>query len=174
MIDKKKQLAKYAQLKQDILGDGIKEGKLESYKKLSASLFGRNSLVFDDYPKKLLINNISAVMFLWAEKGSFEIDPEIGLIPRSNTLIGEYVFAVFSHPNTIMIMGNYKKGVWNIFDTDFDTTWKSQTEINIMIMSPNQEPEVIRLERKENPQTPDCWIEYSPQNGLSFIVGTRE
>lgn len=119
---------------------------------------------------------MSTVMLIWAEKGSVEIDPENPvLIPRSNTLIGEYVFVVFSYPNTIMIVGNYKKSAWSIFDTDFAATWKSQTEMNIVIPSSSQqEQEIIRLEREEDPQTLDCWIEYSPESGLSFNVGTRQ
>lgn len=168
--------AKYAQLKQDILGDGIKEGKLEAFKKLSASLFGRDGLVFEDSPQKIPINNMSTVMLLWAEKGSIESDPKNpGLILYSNTLIGEYAFVVFSHPNTVIMTGNYKKSAWRIFDTDFSTTWDSQTEINIVIPSHSpQEQEIIRLEKEEDPETQDCWIEYSPESGLSFIVGTRE
>ena len=159
--------AKYAQLKQDILGDGIKEGKLEAFKKLSASLFGRDSLVFDDVPEKLLIKDMPAVMFLWAEKGSIVADPE------DLRFIGEFILVV-AYTDTIRIIGNYKKGAWRIFDTDFATTWKSQTEINIVASSPSyQKQEVIRLERTEDPTTSDCWIEYSPESGLSFVVGTN-
>lgn len=39
--------AKYAQLKQDILGDGIKESKLEAFKKLAISLFGDKEIMKD-------------------------------------------------------------------------------------------------------------------------------
>lgn len=39
-MDKKKQLAKYAQLKQDIIGDGVKESKLDALEKMWLELKG--------------------------------------------------------------------------------------------------------------------------------------
>lgn len=63
--------AKYAQLKQDILGDGIKEGKLESYKKLSLALFGGSSNIYFDAPINIQTIDKKAY-FERSKNGSYE------------------------------------------------------------------------------------------------------
>lgn len=81
----KKQLAKYAQLKQDLLGDGAKESKLNALEKLSLDINGgAEHATNSDLAKSVVSNRSQYFSFSFREAtggGSLELSKEKTSIP---------------------------------------------------------------------------------------------